>query len=342
MIEFGSDFHRCDSPFHGETTLDTLLPSRQLYASGRMALLAVARQQGWKRLWVPAYFCHEIIDAWKKEIEVRLYDDYPLEMEDDAIVRSLPYETGDALLRMNYFGLRGCRSNRSIAVPVVEDHSHALNSEWALRSDADWCVASLRKSLPLAFGGVLWSPKGLQLPKEPDSEATCNRLAAERYEAMALKAQYLHDGGDKETFRRKFIATEEGLDGINRIAAIDDESRRILQNLDVAKWNEQKQKNWQVTCRLLERLEVVGRNEASAPFSIIIRMPDKQARDRFRRYLIETLIYPATLWNIPEDVPFARCKDFGERMLSIHCDARYSEQDIQQMCEEINNYDANH
>lgn len=342
MIEFGSDFHRCDSPFHGETTLDTLLPSRQLYASGRMALLAVAKQEGWRRLWVPAYFCHEILDAWKKEIELCLYDDYPMEEQDDMIVRSLPFEAGDALLRMNFYGLRGHRSNRGIAVPVVEDHSHALTSEWALHSDADWCFASLRKSLPLAFGGVLWSPKGLQLPKEPARDETFDRLAAERYEAMAMKTLYLREGGDKEAFRRKFVETEEALAGIDRIAAIDDESRRILQQLDVTKWNEQKRKNWQVTCRLLERFEVVGRDEASAPFSIIIRMPDKQARDRFRRYLIETLIYPATLWNIPEDVPFARCKDFGERMLSIHCDARYSEEDIRKMCKKINNYDANH
>lgn len=342
MIEFGSDFHRCDSPFHGEMTLGTLIPSRQLYASGRMALLAVAKQEGWKRLWVPAYFCHEILEVWKKEIDLCLYDDYPQAKDDEAVVRALPYKEGDALLRMNFFGLRGKRSNNGISVPVIEDHSHALTSDWALHSDADWCIASLRKSLPLAFGGVLWSPKGLQLPKDPRTDITCDKLAAEHYEAMAMKAQYLREGGDKEVFRRKFVGTEEALDGIDGIAAIDEESERILQKLDIAKWNEQKQKNWQVACKLLERFEVVGRNEASAPFSIIITMQDKEARDRFRKYLIEKSIYPATLWNIPDEVPFARCKDFGERMLSIHCDARYSEQDIQQMCEEINNYDANH
>jgi len=342
MTEFGSDYHRCDSPFHGSATISTLLPAHRLYASGRMALLAIARREGWKRLWVPAYFCHEIIDVWKHEIEICLYDDYPLEANDEDLVRSLPYEGGDALLRMNFFGFRGRRSNQGISVPVVEDHSHALTSEWSLHSDADWCMASLRKSLPLAFGGVLWSPKGLQLPEDPASDATCDRLAAERYEAMALKAQYLHDGGDKETFRRKFIATEEGLDGINGIAAIDDESRRILQKTDMATWNAQKQRNWQAACKQLERFEVAGRAKASSPFSIIVTLQDKEARDRFRRYLIEHSIYPATLWNIPEEVPFARCKDFGERMLSIHCDARYNEQDIQEMCETINNYDANH
>lgn len=342
MIEFGSDFHRCDSSFHGSQTISTLLPSPQFYASGRMALSAIAQHEGWKRLWVPAYFCHEIIDAWKKHIDICLYDDYPLEEHDDSLVRSLPYKKGDALLRMNFLGLRAQRTNAGIPVPVIEDHSHALTSEWVMKSDADWCIASLRKSLPLAYGGVLWSPKGLPLPVKPVMNSTYSQLAKERYQAMAMKTQYLQAGGDKEEFRTKFIATEEGLDQLTDIVAIDKETLTILGQMDIVRWDEQKHKNHALACRLLKQVEIIGRNQASAPFSLIILMPNEELRNQFKSYLLQHAIYPATLWTIPKYVPFARSVDFGNRMLSLHCDARYTEQDIQQMCEIINQYDTNH
>lgn len=341
MIEFGSDYHRCDSTFHGSTTISALLPSHQYYASGRMALLAIVQREGWKRLWVPAYFCHEIIDCWKKHIDICLYDDYPLEDHDDALVRSLPYKEGDALIRMNFFGLRARRTNMGIPVPIIEDHSHALTSVWALKSDADWCIVSLRKSLPLAFGGILWSPKGLDLPTDPVVNSAYCQLAETRYQAMEMKTRYLQDGGDKEVFRSKFITTEEGLDQLKEVCAIDKETSSILSCLDIVRWNEQKHKNHALACRMLNRFEIIGR-EASTPFSLIVLMPDENARNRLKSFLIQNAIFPATLWTIPEEVPFARCVDFGKRMLSLHCDARYTERDIQQMCDIINQYDSIH
>ena len=342
MIEFGSDFHRCDSSFYGLRTIDTLYPSRQFYGCGRMAMSAIIRQNGWKRMWVPSYFCYEVLEIWKQNIDICLYDDYPLENHDDEIVRTLPFQQGDVLLRMNFFGLRSYRGNEGIPVPVIEDHSHSLTSEWALHSNADWCFASLRKSLPLAYGGILWSPKGLTLPPQPAYDASYNQLAEERYNAMTLKTKYLLEGGDKERFRAKYIATEEGLDKLHNIAALDQETEGILHQLDIIHWNEQKQKNWQLACRLLERFDIIGRDHASSPFSIIVLMTNKTDRDQFKAFLIQHSIFPATLWEIPENIPFAQSKDFGERMLSIHCDARYKEKDIQQMCNIINQYDSTH
>ncbi len=344
MIEFGSDYHRCDAAYQGQNNLGTILHTPQYYASGRMALIAIAQHEGWNRLWIPAYFCHEIIDTWRHYINVCLYDDYPLEENDEDVVRGLPYAQGDALLRMNFFGLRSKRTNAGISVPVVEDHSHALCSNWALNSDADWCIASLRKSLPLAFGGVLWSPKGLDLPVAPTHNARCNQLAAERYQAMEMKAQYLLDEeGNKNLFRAKYIASEQGLDCITSVAAIDSESALILRELDIMQWNNQKKHNWQIACDRLQKLEIIGRRgQGLMPFSIILSMSDNESRNKIRTYLIEHAIFPATLWNIPEEVPYTRCKNFSKRMLSIHCDARYTEQDITKMCEIINQYDANY
>ncbi len=343
MLEFGSDYHRCDAPFHGSMTLDAFFPSRQLYACGRMALIELIRHNDWKRLWLPAYFCHEIAEIWRQHISVCFYDDFPLEEHEETTIQALPFREGDALLRMNYFGLRTKRSNTHIPVPVIEDHSNALTSDWALHSDADWCIASLRKTLPLAFGGMLWSPKEHDLPEAPQANNLCNGLANDRYRAMTMKADYLMRGGNKEAFRTIYIDTEEGLNHLTGTTAIDPESYKILHQLDIQKWNDQRCRNWTAACNHLKHIRIIGSGQKQpSPFSIIILLPSQEERDILKSYLLQHNIFPATLWNIPKDIPFGRCIDFGTRMLSLHCDARYTEQDIQTMCEIINRYDSNY
>ena len=284
MIEFGSDYHRCEISYQGENTIHSVFHSNQLFGNGRMAVLAIAKQEDWKRIWVPAYFCHEIIDVWKTFFEICLYDDHPLQENDEEIVRTLPYLQGDALLRMNFFGLRTARNNDGIPVPVIEDHSHSPISEWSLHSNADWCFASLRKSMPIAFGGILWSPKGHTLPS-PSSNTSFNKLANERYRAMALKSDYLQKGGDKEAFRTKFITTEEGLSAITNIVSMDPESMKIIRKIDIIRWNEQRLRNWRLARRLLTKFEIMGNENCSSPFSIVIRMPNTEERNRMRTFL---------------------------------------------------------
>lgn len=175
MKEFGSDFQLM--PDFRNTVLETskvtlydVYGCLREYASGRHAIEAIFKFNGWKRIWTPAYFCYEVIEYLDNiaGMEIKLYDDTPLSDSDDEVVRSLPYEEGDVLLRMNFYGLRGFRSNEGIEVPVIEDHTHDMMSEWARKSDADYCIASIRKSMPIAAGGILWSQKGLQLPEAID------------------------------------------------------------------------------------------------------------------------------------------------------------------------------
>jgi hypothetical protein len=51
--------------------------------------------------------------------------------------------------------------------------------------------------------------------------------------------------------------------------------------------------------------------------------------------LISNSVYPAILWNVPETVS-GSSRNFSERMLSIHCDGRYNEEDIKQLADILN------
>ena len=349
MKEFGSDFHRCDHDFRGASNYLDELGDVRFYASGRHALDAIVKFGGWKRIWMPAYFCYEIIGHIKSTgIDVELYDDCPLNDRDNEVVRNLPYKKGDVLLRTDYFGMRERRINEGVCVPVIEDHTHGLITAWALKSDADWCIASLRKSLPVAAGGILWSPKNKALPQRLQPSAECMEMAKIRYKAMDMKAAYLktqyasneEDNQAKDDFRRKFIQSEEMIENLV-MSGIDPESEEIVRGLNIKQWTDLKSDNWRILVKMLDkRFRVLGseRGDYWHPFSLVLLMESAEEREALRKYMVQHKIYPAILWRMPENSGFAEAKDFSERMLSVHCDIRYNREAIVDMCKILNSF----
>ena len=339
MKEFGSDFHYIESYNSGRAHLTDLFRGATLLADGRQCIVALIRQYGWRRLWMPDYFCYEVIDTIKEqtETEVLFYEDNPLKESD---VEHLPYKKGDVLLRMNYFGLRDLRSNKQIPVPVIEDHSHDPFGHWALYSDADWCVSSLRKTLPIPEGGMMWSPKGLSLQLEILTSEENEKIASIRWEAMEIKCIYLKgENVNKEEFRKRYTKTEEWFDHAEPLQ-IDKRSHEFITNqFDLNLWLGSKRRNWGILYELVNKQNCTvlkAEHESCSIFSLVILLNSKTQRDYVRKKLIENCVYPAILWSTPDTVSVAS-KDISNRMLSIHCDGRYSEEDMKQLAVILNN-----
>lgn len=335
MLEFGSDFHLCPHPLG--TSLAQKLGDANYYMDGRQALLDLLQGQRWRRIWMPSYYCYEFLASVAGHIPIAFYECDPASAPDGAMSH-IPFEQGDVLLRVNYFGLYGFHSSSHIPVEVIEDHSHDLIGEWALNSDAHWCIASLRKSLPIADGGVLWSPRHCTLPQKPVYTRAGVEFARKRYEAMGLKRDYLAGKpGDKQVFRNLYMETEERFD-LLPISSISDKSRNILSTLDIGKWYEHKQRNWQL---IVDHLGPSGdyrilrpEREGCHPFSVIMVCRSEEVRSIIRGQLISEQIYPAILWSIPND-DFPRSRDFGNKILSLHCDGRYSRAEILMMISKL-------
>ena len=337
MIEFGSDFHYIEPWGSRGGTLRDFFPAANYYADGRQALIHLYRSQGWRRLWVPEYFCYDVISSLKEVgLELRFYADYPDYHEDgntlEAIQKNGYFLPTDAILRVNYFGTRSYRWLDKLNIPVVEDHTHDLLGEWARNSKADWCIASLRKTLPIPEGGILWSPKGLALPAAPDDLEENDRIAAIRWAAMRLKARYLAgENVPKAAFRAGFMETEEFFDRAP-VCSLDFESKQFLKSFGIQDWYIKKRSNWE----LLKDISndgvhvVLPESTGCYPFSLVLLFDSMDERDRVRQELIAHQIYPAILWNVPNTTE-KDCFKFSRCMLSIHCDSRYSADDILQM-----------
>lgn len=338
MKEFGSDFH-CINGFQGMgNALDNFYPHANYYADGRQALIHLYHTQGWQRLWVPEYFCYEVIESLKDAgLNLMFYQDWPDDHSDSETLENIQrkgrFLPTDAVLRVNYYGTRKYRSTEKLPVAaVVEDHTHDLIGDWPIHSTADWCIASLRKTLPIPEGGMLWSPMGLKLPQPPEISAENEQIAATRWEAMKLKARYL--GGEtieKAEFRKGYVDTEEYFDHAP-VCALDKTSQEYLKTFDIRGWYNQKRSNWD----LLKDIKKDGvkvicpENMGCYPFSLVQLFDNPDERDRVRKALIEHQIYPAVLWNIPVPTDGEIFK-FSRGMLSIHCDGRYTKEDILQM-----------
>lgn len=337
MKEFGSDFHSIASSQLGQSHLTDVYRDYWLFADGRQCLVSLIRQEGWKRIWIPEYFCYEVIDAVIRMtgIDVVPYVDFPLEKQDQQIVKSLPFQDKDVLLRMNYFGIRDKRTEKEIPVPVIEDHSHDLSGHWALHSDADWCFASLRKSLPIAGGGILWSPKNISFRTKILETKQCQESMKKRWMAMDMKADYLRGAQiNKNDFRQIYLETEEWFEDAEP-SQIDIRSKELIGQLDINAWQGAKKKNWLLLRQLVNAETLLPEEESCTPFSFILIAKNAEARMRIKKRLIDNAVYPAILWNLPENTS-NEALNFSHRMLSIHCDGRYSEDDIRKLATLIN------
>lgn len=338
MKEYGSDFHYIKRFNSVGKTLSDYYPSANYYADGRQALIHLYKSQGWDRLWIPEYFCYDVIQSLKETgLNLMFYTDLPDNSDDNETLYVIQnkglFRPTDAILRVNYFGMRSYRSSDELSVAaVIEDHTHDLIGDWSLNSTADWCIASLRKSLPIPEGGILWSPKGLKLPESPASLEKNKEVASIRWNAMELKARYLAgDDLEKSSFRSGYVDTEPFFDTCD-VCALDKRSLEYLLSFDIDSWYQRKLENW----RLLSELKhpdvriLRPENANCDPFSLVLVFSSHKKRDKVRKALIENNVYSAILWNIPAPTD-GDVFTMSSNMLSIHCDARYSTKDIEQL-----------
>lgn len=331
MKENGSDFHLINNFLSGGSSLYDLFPYAMFMANGRQCLIALIRQERWRRIWIPEYFCYEVIESIKlmTNIEILYYLDYP-SFKDSECIYSLPFQKRDVILRVNYFGMRDFRSEKGIPIPVIEDHTHDLLSHWALNSDADWCIASLRKSIPIPEGGMVWSPKGHRITTHFSNTQANQQLTTIRWRAMEIKADYIVGKNvKKDTYRKLYIDTENCFNHLD-MSTIDKRSLVYLSKFDIKEWLFTKKNNWILLRSLISiPYEILTpEKEQGKMFSLILLTNSKKERDMLRSKLIEKQIYPAILWSIPEDNKHTKVKDFSERMISIHCDGRYCKDDM--------------
>jgi len=327
-LKYGSDYNQITDYPKGKS-IPSVYPHALYYANCRQAIVELVKKYNISRLWMPAFYCYEVIDYIKENADCKIlfYNDSPLSHSDSKVIEQITFLKNDAVLRTNYFGLRKYRKNKNIKAIVIEDHSHSLISEWAQNSNADFCVASLRKTMPIAEGGILWSPLNRTLPDKPYKTKENEALAKERVEAMKLKSDLLAGKHKNRTYYRKlYIKTEKQFYDLP-VSLISEDSMEIVKEMDIARWDKIKKRNWKALQKLIksDKIKILKpESDMCNPFSLILKFENHSDREKVRENIIKIqCVFPSILWAIPCNTKNKEIYDLGETILSIHCDARY-------------------
>jgi hypothetical protein len=345
--ELGSDFHWGAIGFGGRDESPWDLGESRLLSSGRDALRflleSVGVRRGWKRIWLPTYLCEEVRNAaLSSQLQVVIYRDEP-RVGQSPRLEARKFEDGDCLYLVNQYGMRRRTSLQAIrgsGVDVIEDHTHDPWSDWARESEASYCFASLRKTLPLPDGAVVWSPLSMELPPVPPVSPEHEIVASRKLWAMLLKERYLQgELKGKGAFRSLFVEAEEAL-GQGVISGASPVTRELLPSLSVNRFRAQRKANGQHFAELFsgtEGAEVISPKavpQGQVLFGGLVLFSSSSKRDLVRQKVIQQGVYPAVLWPLSDEIGLlddSYEKVFAARSLFFHVDGRYDRNDMERL-----------
>jgi hypothetical protein len=291
----------------------------------RLLLTFGKKQFGWNKLWIPSYYCQEVIDALScLDINITTYKDSPLRQH---TVLPSGLQKSDVVLLVNYFGIK---TKKSLSycnfgnASTIEDHTHDPWSDWASTSKASYCFASLRKTLPVPDGAVLWSPLNLLLPLEPQVTRERQQASDIKRKAMTLKHLFLQGSSVSKEEYRNLQLQGERLISLGDVSGITNTSRIAIDSFPIDKWRIDRLQNYMHLVSKIKNLDILKPKEDSCyPFSVVVLLDNKEQQDYVRSQLVSSNIYPAILWPSNKEK-----HNLSNRILSICCDMRYSLKDM--------------
>lgn len=312
-----------------------------------LAIRDILNKRDAQRVYVPSYGCVSMLQSFiDRGLKIEFYD---VGYQEGVFTYKLPVvDEHSVILLMSYFGLSTWEAHNQIVklkksgAVVIEDISHSLLSKDPMSENSDYLVASLRKWFGIPTGGWVGKRNGT-LSVKPNLDG--NHVVREKIAAMREKYDYLTGKIEsKEDFLFGNATFENDLIHVDRMLKIDDMSQSILVGIDIASVIEQRRKNAMVLMRGLRDLEgkilslPVTDLDKNTPLFLPIFMATED-RDALRMYLMDNGIYCPIHWLETMGA------EAGVRTneLSLICDQRYSEGDMQVIVDMIHTWNrGNH
>lgn len=310
--------------------------------SGRTAIEMVLKNEKFiRKALLPSYCCDSMIEPFRKaKIEV---DFYSVKYEEELKIDLKIEDDVDCILWCNYFGFNYLMPNLSSFIKsggiIIEDITHSFYSKNKFHEQSTYLVASLRKWEPIICGGYvstkLSNKKVLNLMQPPNS------FLEKKKHAMLMKKEYLLDNSSvsKQEFLNLFSETNKWLANNYSRLSIDEYSKNYLMNIDYKNHREQRIKNAKI---LYEGLRdcfniqfLFSLDDMDCPLFVPIIVTNGK-RNEIRNRLIENQIYCPIHWPHPND----KCceSNLYDLELSLVCDHRYNENDMQRIVDVLCNY----
>lgn len=291
------------------------------FLSGRSALSAIIAENNFKRVALPYWTCESIIKPFVNgKIEICFYD----EEEIDAIANA------DAIVIMDYFGYTSHRcSVKKFDGIIIRDVTHSIFS--AVYEDADYYFGSLRKWSGFWTGGYAW---GLKQKKE-NSDKYFTQL---RKTAMEEKESYIRGLSENKGYLKIYDEAEKYLETC-KIMGADPRDIRLAKFFDVDFIKTQRRKNAQILLNAFSDIALFPElKDMDCPMFVPVLFPDAE-RDMLRSHLIKRNIYCPVHWPMSKYHKINNnVKEIYDNELSLVCDQRYTERDMEYLVEIVNDF----
>lgn len=322
----------CSFTFSGRNAID-------------VAVRDILKERSIDKVFAPSYCCVSMLQSFfDRGLKVEFYD---VGYENGAFTYQLPkVDDHSIVLIMSYFGLDTSEAHKIITemkrtgAVIIEDISHSMLSKNPASDDSDYLVIALRKWFGIPTGGWVGKKKGT-ISEKPIIDS--NDAVKEKILGMKEKCDYLNGKIDsKEDFLFINATFENDLIHVDRMLKIDDTSLSILKGIDAEKVKEQRRKNAAILLTALQDLngKILSLPTVDFTTDTPLFLPvfmETEDRDSLRKYLIEKDIYCPVHW------PEVMGAKVGVRAneLSLICDQRYSEGDMQVIVDVIHEWVKN-
>ena len=311
-----------------------------------IALRDILKNQTVDRVLAPSYSCVSMLQSFiDRDMKVEFYK---VGYHDGKFSYELPsVDKHTVVLIMSYFGLETSLCHEEIkrlhdrGAVVIEDITHSLLNNAPVSDNCDYAVASLRKWFAIPAGGWIGKKNG-KLAEKPSMES--NHAVEEKITAMKEKYDYLTGKIDsKENFLLAQSKFDNDLIHVDRMLKIDDVSLSIVEATDIEAVAQRRKKNAAVLLDGLQDLD--GKAMTLPDVNLMTDTPlflpifmKTEDRDELRKYLISLGIYCPIHW------PEVMGAEVGVRAneLSLICDQRYSEGDMQAIVDAIHVWYQSH
>ena len=336
--EIGSEFW-LDAELQNEKSV----PNETLVLSGRTAIDAIIKDilktRKVKNVYMPAYCCDSMIDPFLRNgIRVDLYD---LEFNDGLhYIVDEDLQT-DIFYVNNYFGYENTISNDIIehfkqkGAIIIYDKTHSLfMTNDTTDALADYSFASIRKWMGVVDGAAVNKRKGrFELEMNDYPHLQC------KLDAMREKAKYINGDLtiDKQQFLTKYSEFGHHLSEEYQGYKMDDLSVGIWLQSDKVEIRKQRRENAAVL-HLGTGLHFMGNLFTnSCPIFVPVLFDTTEERNVIRKHLIKNGIYCPIHW--PKNTlvtPDMEVNRIFDTELSLICDQRYTETDMERIINVIN------
>ena len=290
------------------------------FASGRSALQAIIAENKFKEVSLPEWCCESMIVPFLKNgISVSFYD---------ALNPPKSFSS-DAILVMDYFGYSSDKTYEDYDGVVIRDITHSLFSK--RYHDADYYFGSLRKWSAFYGGGFAWGFKE-EIHYDDGCEAYCDI----RQDAISQKQLFITDQSQSKEYLRMFSKAEELLDGIGIVKSCERDIE-LAKKLDVEFIKNAHRNNAKV---LLDAFSDIALFPNPKPYDCPMFVPILvKDRDNLHKWLIQNEIYfpihwPKTEYHVLSD----KTKRIFDEEISLVCDQRYTEKDMQRIVDTIKQF----